>query len=61
MIKKFRVTYDRKDGNGFCVYKTNGTLRVFKQSKRGLFYLDNAKDEEHIFLVKAVADNKYKY
>ena len=60
MIKKFRVTYDRKDGNGFCVYKTDGTLRVFKKSKRGLFYLDTTNDEEHNVLVKAIADNKYK-
>jgi hypothetical protein len=78
MIAKYHVTYDSHTGdhpNIFCVHKGDGEKRLFKQSRRGLFYLDTAGNTNHVFvvlvstvgntnhvvLVSTVADNKSKY
>jgi hypothetical protein len=37
-----RVTYDSHDGNRFTVHKKDGSTRIFKESHRGLFYMDTA-------------------
>lgn len=36
----YRVTYDSEGGNRFTIHKSDGTVRVFTQSTRGLYYLD---------------------
>jgi len=36
--KKYRVTYDSTASDCFEVHRVNGTKRVFKPSKKGLFY-----------------------
>jgi hypothetical protein len=65
MIAKYHVTYDSCEDdslNEFCVHKGDGEQRKFKQSKRGLFYLNRAETENHIVLtVSTVEGNKSKY
>jgi hypothetical protein len=65
MIAKYRVTYDSrgtKNANQFCVHKEDGSLRIFQQSRRGLYDLDTAKTENHTVLaVTTVEANKSKY
>jgi hypothetical protein len=65
MIAKYHVTYDSCNGdspNQFCVHKEDGQQREFKQSKRGLFYLDTAQMEEHAVLaVSTIENNKSNY
>jgi hypothetical protein len=36
----YRVTYDSNDGNRFVIHKSDGSTRMFKESTRGLYYLD---------------------
>ena len=53
MIAKYHVTYDSRAGdnpNEFCVHKEDGGVRRFQQSRRGLYYLDTAKTENHTVL-----------
>jgi hypothetical protein len=38
--KQCRVTYDTDAGGVFVVYKSDGTQRLFRRSKKGLFYCD---------------------
>ncbi len=64
MIARYHVTYDSRNGNNpntFCVHKEDGALRLFKQSRRGLYYLDTADSENHVVLVSTVADKESKY
>jgi hypothetical protein len=65
MIAKYHVTYDSRAGespNQFCVHKEDGQQRKFKQSKRGLFYLDTVQMEDHAVLaVSTVENNKSNY
>jgi hypothetical protein len=65
MIAKYHVTYDSLGGdnpNEFCVHKEDGDVRRFQQSRRGLYYLDTAKTENHTVLaVSTVESNKSKY
>jgi hypothetical protein len=65
MIAKYRVTYDSqgtKHANQFCVHKEDGSLRIFQQSRCGLYYLDTAKTENRTVLaVTTVEANKSKY
>jgi hypothetical protein len=62
---KYHVTYDSRGGdspNEFCVHKEDGAQRKFKQSRRGLYYLDTADPEHHTVLaVTTVESNKSKY
>jgi hypothetical protein len=61
---KYHVTYDSCNGdspNQFYVHKENGNQRRFKQSRRGLYYLDTASSENHTVLaVSTVENNKSK-
>ena len=43
MCKKFRVTFDSKDGNRFIVHKPDGTKIIFKMCSEGLYYHDLQK------------------
>jgi hypothetical protein len=65
MIAKYHVTYNSRNGdspNQLCVHKEDGQQRKFKQSKRGLFYLDTAQMEEHAVLaVSTIENNKSNY
>jgi ribosomal protein S12 len=54
------VTYNSRGGkspNEFCVLKEDGQQRKFKQSKRGLFYLDTAATKKHTVLAVDTAEN----
>jgi hypothetical protein len=64
MIAKYHVTYDTCNGNNpntFCVHKEDGELRMFKQSRRGLYYFDTTNSTNHVVLVSTVTDKKSKY
>ena len=62
MVKnKYRVTYDSNENNAFVIHKDDGTTRTFKQSRKGLYYLDAKGSETGAALVSTVADNKSKY
>jgi hypothetical protein len=64
MIAKYHVTYDSRNGdtpNTFCVLKENGEKRMFKQSRRGLYYLDTADTSSHVVLVSTVEEKKSNY
>jgi hypothetical protein len=61
MAAKHHVTYDSVDGNEFRVHKDDGTRRIFKQSGRGLFYMDTQSGETGTTLVNTVAENKSRY
>ncbi len=41
--KHHRVTYDSNNEDGFIVHKNDGTQRQFKESEKGLFYLDTSE------------------
>jgi hypothetical protein len=62
----YRVTYDSDGGNSFSVHKPDGTVRTFKQSDRGLYYMDT--DEVHsensigtVLNITTVADKRSNY
>ena len=40
--EKYKVTYDSTNGNAFIIHKDNRTIRTFKESERGLFFMDTA-------------------
>jgi hypothetical protein len=59
----YNVSYSSSNGNTFIVTKPDGTVRNFKQSEEGLFYLDtklNARNRGTM-LISTAADNQYKY
>jgi hypothetical protein len=39
---RFHVTFDSRDSNAFHVVRNDGTIRVFKQSPRGLYFMDTS-------------------
>ena len=61
----YRVTFDSAAGNAFHLHKTDGTERVFKQSLKGLYYLDTKMEEQEepedidndMSMINTVADN----
>ena len=57
MKQKYRVTYDSLNDIGFVVHTGIGD-KIFKESPRGLHFLDT---EEDAVLVNTVAQNKSKY
>ena len=60
--KGYTVTYSSAEGNEFTVLKKDGTKRIFKQSERGLFYLDTTQDKvSSSVLITTVTDKQYKY
>ena len=63
----YRVTFDTEEGNAFHLTKHDGTVRVFKQSPKGLYYIDT-KEQDHedtghydVNLINTVEDNRIKY
>jgi len=56
--KKYRVTYDSTAYDCFEVHKVDSTKRVFKPSKKGLFYSCVNND---VALVTTVENNTNKY
>ena len=59
----YRVTYDSDGGNKFIVNKSDGTVRVFNESGRGLYYLDTNETSKNVSvaMVNTVANNKENY
>ena len=63
----YRVTFDSSEGNAFHLHKADGTVRVFRQSSKGLYYLDTktdyeeSRDSNEVNLINTVADNGTKY
>jgi len=60
--EKYQVTFDssNKEEQGFVVHKENGLKRIFRPSKKGLYYSDVAHDAG-VILVHTVDSNKSKY
>ena len=60
-VKKqgYHVTYDSEDGNAFFVHKPDGSVRVFNESERGLYFMDTSA--AGTMLVSTVADNRSRY
>jgi hypothetical protein len=56
---KYHVAFDSKHGGSFIVTKPDGTVFEFKQSARGLYFLDTNKTAT--VMVNTVADNKGSY
>ena len=54
-----RVTFNSDSENQFVVHKDDGTERHFKESERGLYYMDTSLTGT--LLVNTVAKNKSKY
>ncbi len=59
--KYYRITYDSSQGDGFIVHKTDETQRCFKESDKGLFYLDTPEQPKATVLVTTVEDVKSNY
>ena len=60
--KRYHVTYDSRNDDGFIIHKPAGPNQYFRQHKSGLFFLDTQKNNEdaHLFLT-TVDDNKTKF
>ena len=63
---KYRITFDSDENNEFIVHKPNGSTRNFKESSRGLYYLDTSTGvtgvvETGMALVTTVANNASNY
>ena len=50
--EKYRITYDSGADAGFKIHKPDGTMRLFRRSNTGLFYIDS--DTQGILLVNTV-------
>ena len=65
----YRVTYDSDGGNRFMIHKSDGSVRTFEESTRGLYYLDVAGQDpsyeqdpnQGMTLVNTVAANRANY
>ena len=56
------ITYSSENGNEFTVTKKDGTARIFKQSDKGLYYLETMQSKPYdAVLINTVTDNQYKY
>jgi len=62
MSKKYRVTFDSGDKSeqGLVVHKEDGSKRVFRPSRKGLYYSDVVHDVGTV-MVHTVDSNKSKY
>ena len=58
VAKLFPVTFEN---NGFIIHKPDGRKHLFKESARGLFYLDTADRTKNTMMVMTVAENKERY
>lgn len=61
--EKYRITYDSKNGNEFTVHKDDNSVHHFKESPRGLYYMDINENiqRENVLVVNTVEENKAKY
>jgi hypothetical protein len=63
----YRVTCDSDGGNRFTIHKSDGSVRIFEESTRGLYYLDvgeqapNQAPNHGMTLVNTVAANRANY
>jgi hypothetical protein len=58
----YRVTYDSEDGNKFTVHKNDGSSpRIFRESERGLYYMDTDTNTTGTVMINTVADNRNNY
>ncbi len=57
----YRVTFDSSDGNAFHLRKPDGTIRVFNELTKGLYYLDTKADQIQVTRVNTAEDNGTKY
>jgi hypothetical protein len=57
----YRVTFDSSKANEFHVHKSDGTVRVFKESPCGLYYSDTDARKEGTLLINTVDGNESKY
>ena len=57
----YQVTFDSSEGNAFHLHKADGTTRVFKQSPKGLYYIDTKEDTGVNLNINTVEDNRIKY
>ena len=56
------MTYNSQGGNHFTVMKSDGSTRVFNESKRGLYFLDTEMAIEiETLMINTVADNRSNY
>ena len=62
VAKGHHVTYDSQNGNEFTLTKSDGktscTSHVFKQSERGLYFMDTTDTKNDVTLVNTVDDNR---
>ena len=59
--KGYGVTYDSTNGNELIVHKSDGSSRIFKESERGLYFMDTSASAQAIALIHTVADNRSSY
>ena len=59
----YHVTFDSRSNNAFHVHKTDGTIRVFTESAKGLYYLDTSKQKQttEVTMVNTVDENSAEY
>jgi hypothetical protein len=58
---KYCVMYDSEEGNVFKVHKPDRMMRIFKDSRCSLYYMDIAGEEVGNVLITTIADKKFKY
>ena len=63
---KYRITFDSDENNEFIVHKPDGSTHNFKESSRGLYYLDRSTGvtgvvETGMALVTTLANNASNY
>ena len=60
----YQVPYDSSEGNAFHGHKSDGTVRVFKESDKGLYYMDTKTQQNNdnidVTLVNTVDNNRVK-
>ena len=54
------MTYDSMNSNMFEVAKLDGSVQFFKESVRGLYYMDTSQSDEQL-LVTTVVDKHSNY
>jgi hypothetical protein len=60
MKERNGVTFDSDDGNRFTIHKEDGSTRDFRESKKGLYYLDTSVSAVTL-TINTVDDNKSRY
>ena len=62
VTKRYRVTYDSRNTDGFVIHKPKGPNQYFKQHTSGLFFLDTrTKNETSNIFLTTVDNNKSKF